>query len=122
MQIQINTGHNIDGDEALTAWIEEVVEKALERQRDRITRVEVHLRDESAGKGGQNDQHCTMEARLEGHQPLVVTHQAAAADLAVKGTADKLARLIENTLGQLRDQDPRRTEPSPPAESPVTEA
>jgi hypothetical protein len=99
-----------------------VVEKALDRQSDQITRVEVHLRDESAGKGGQNDIHCTMEARLRGYQPLAVTHEAATIDLVLKSTADKLARLLENTLGQLRDQDPRRTEPSAPAKPPVTEA
>ncbi|MBR9972922.1 HPF/RaiA family ribosome-associated protein [Magnetospirillum sulfuroxidans] len=108
MQIQINTGHHIDSDQALITWISEVVKKAVDRQSDQITRIEVHLRDESAGKGGQSDIHCTMEARLRGHQPLAITHEAATLGLAVKGGADKLARLLENTLGQLRDQDPRR--------------
>ena len=47
---------------------------------------------------------CVMEARLEGRQPAAVTHQAATLDNAIKGAADKLARLIESTLGRLRDQ------------------
>jgi hypothetical protein len=32
---------------------------------------------------------------------------------AVDGAADKLARLIEHTLGQLHDQRSHRTDPSP---------
>ena len=55
-----------------------------------------------------------MEARLEGRQPIAVTHQAATLDQAVDGAADKLARLIESTLGRLRDQKSRRTDPPPP--------
>ncbi len=47
---------------------------------------------------------CVMEARLEGRQPIAVTDQAATLDQAVRGDANKLARLIESTLGRLRDQ------------------
>jgi ribosome-associated translation inhibitor RaiA len=71
---------------------------------DHITRVEVHLTDERGPKNGKNDKRCMMEARLEGRQPIAVTDEAAALDLAVNGAADKLARLIENTLGKLRDE------------------
>lgn len=121
MRVQINTGHNIDGDEALTAWISEVVGKALAHHSDHITRVEVHLRDESAGKGGRNDMNCTMEARFEGLQPMVVTHQAEVTHQAVKGAADKLARLIEGTQGRLRDQKAHRTDPVQLATPPESE-
>jgi hypothetical protein len=41
MQIQINTDHNIEGREALAAHFSEVVERALSRMSDHITRVEV---------------------------------------------------------------------------------
>jgi ribosome-associated translation inhibitor RaiA len=44
-----------------------------------------------------------MEARLAGRQPIAVTEEAATLDLAVDGAADKLARLIEHTLGKLHD-------------------
>jgi hypothetical protein len=54
-----------------------------------------------------------MEARLEGRQPVAVTHQAATMDQAVDGAADKLARLIENTLGRLCDQKRSRTDLPP---------
>jgi len=67
--------------------------------------VEVHLSDENSDrKGGNDDMRCVMEARLEGRQPIAVTDQAATLDQAVRGDANKLARLIESTLGRLRDQ------------------
>jgi ribosome-associated translation inhibitor RaiA len=101
MQIQVNTDHTIEGHEALAAQIRGVVESALSRMSDHITRVEVHLTDESGPKSRENNKRCMMEARLEGHQPIAVTDEAATVDLAVDGAADKLARLIEHTLGKL---------------------
>jgi ribosome-associated translation inhibitor RaiA len=71
------------------------------------------LTDESGSKSGKNDKRCMMEARLEGRQPIAVTDEAATLDLAVDGAADKLARLIEHTLGRLHDQRNHRTDPSP---------
>jgi ribosome-associated translation inhibitor RaiA len=114
MQIQINTDHSIEGHEALAAQVSGVVESALSRFGDHITRVEVHLSDESGHKSSQNDKRCMMEARLEGHQPIAVTHHAATLDQAVDGAADKLVRLIESTLGRLRDHESHRTDPPPP--------
>ena len=56
----------------------------MSRISDHITRVEVHLSDENGDKDGQNDMRCMMEARLEGRQPIAVTHQAATLDEAVE--------------------------------------
>jgi len=114
MQIQFNTDHNIEGHEALATQVRGVVESALSHISDHITRVEVHLSDDTSHKSRQNDKRCKMEARLEGHQPIAVTHQAATLDQAVDGAADKLARLIESTLGRLREQKSHRTDPPPP--------
>lgn len=115
MQIQINTDRNIEGHEALAAQVSGVVESALSRFSDSITRVEVHLSDENSNKkGGNDDIRCVMEARLEGRQPFVVKHQAATVDQAVDGAADKLTRMVDSTLGQLHDEKSRRTDPPPP--------
>jgi len=111
MQIQVNTDHTIEGHEALAAQIRGVVESALSRMSDHITRVEVHLIDERGPKSGKNDKRCMLEARLEGRQPVAVTDEAETLDLAVHGAADKLARLIEHTLGKLHDQRKHRTDP-----------
>ena len=115
MQVQINTDRNIEGHEALATQVSGVVESALSQFSDSITRVEVHLSDENSDKkGGNANMRCVMEARIEGRQPVAVTHQAATVDQAVDGAADKLTRMIESTLGQLRDEKRRRTDPPPP--------
>ena len=103
MHIQINTDSNIDGREKLATRIKDVVESALSRFSDRITRIEVHLSDHNGDKSGQDDKRCMMEARLQGRQPTVVTHDAANLHDAVGGAADKLKRVIESTLGRLDD-------------------
>ncbi len=103
MQIQVNTDSNIEGREKLADHVKSVVEGAMSRFRERITRVEVHLSDENGLKSGQDDKRCMMEARLEGRQPAAVTHHAASLNQAINGAADKLQRSIESTLGRLHD-------------------
>lgn len=114
MQIQINTGHNIESHKALATEISNIVESALARVSDHITRVEVHLRDENSDKKvGHDAMRCMMEARLEGRQPIAVTHHAATLSEAAAGAADKLAGMIESTLGRLREEQRHRTDPDP---------
>jgi ribosomal subunit interface protein len=100
MKIQLNTDVHINGTEALTAWVSATVEQALERFREHVTRVEVHLSDENGAKSGQLDQRCMLEARIQGRQPVAVTEHAATQDQAVRGAAQKLARLLDSRLGQ----------------------
>lgn len=112
MQIQIHTGHNIEGHEALATQVSGVVEESLSRFSDRITNVDVHLSDENSDKkGGGDDMRCMIEARLEGLQPLAVTHQAETLDQAVDGAAEKVTHLLEHTLGRLEHQSNHRTDP-----------
>ena len=114
MQIQINTDHNIQGREALVERLTGVVGHALRRVADHITRVEVHLSIESGGKGGQSDKRCTMEARLEGLQPVAASDHAGTIDQAIAGASDKLLRAIDGVFGKLRDKSHRAaTHPVP---------
>jgi ribosome-associated translation inhibitor RaiA len=119
MKVQINTDGNIEGQERLAAHVRGVVRGALDRAGDSITRVEVHLSDVSSHKPGHEDKRCVMEARLEGRQPIAVTHQGATVDRAVDGAAEKLARLVESTVGRLRHKRNRRTDPPPPGPTPA---
>ncbi|MBK5283526.1 MAG: HPF/RaiA family ribosome-associated protein [Nitrospiraceae bacterium] len=114
MQIQINTDRNIEVHEALATQISGGVDSALSRFSEHITRVEVYLSDENSHKSGQKDKRCVMEARLEGRQPIAATHQAATLDLAIDGASDKVARMIESTIGRLHEQRKHRTDPPPP--------
>jgi len=102
MKIQINTDNNIEGSDKLTQQTQAVVESALERFAQQITRVEVHLSDENSHKGG-SDKRCVMEVRLEGMKPVAVKDQADHIEQAVTGAADKLEKMLDHTLGRLRN-------------------
>jgi len=112
MQIQINTDHNVQGREALANNYSNIVASALKVVSGHITRVEVHLSDESNNEFGPKDKRCMIEARLEGRQPIAVTHKAASVDDAVVGAAEKLARFVESTLGKDRDKNAHRPDRS----------
>ncbi len=104
MQIQVNTDNHIHGREEIVALVETSVERAVGRFRERITRVEAHLSDTNSHKTKGDDIRCVLEARLAGHQPIAVTHQAATVELALSGAADKLERSVESTLGRLKER------------------
>ncbi len=100
MQIEVRTDNTIEGHEALATHIKSVVEGALERFSDRITRVEVHVTDVNGHKGGPDEMRCVIEARLQGRPAIAVTHQDASLNQVVDGAAGKLKRLIESTLSR----------------------
>ena len=100
MQIQINTDSNVEGHAPLIEHVRGLVENALSHYSKHITRVEVHLGDENADKGGALDKRCMIEARFENRQPIAVTDHAADLDAAVHAAVRKLSRLIESTLGR----------------------
>ncbi len=101
MQVQINTDHNIEGNNAMAQEVEGVVRGTLDRFSEQITRVEVHLSDEnSEKKSGTRDKRCLLEARLAHRQPIVVSHQAATLEQAVDGATEKMKRSLDSTLGR----------------------
>lgn len=101
MQVQVNTGNGIENKEALERWAQGYLGAELARFRDEITRVEVQLSDENKSRNGDSDKRCTLEARLNGHNPLAVSHHGESQDLAFRGAVQKLIRLLEHTLGKL---------------------
>ena len=104
MQIQVNTDSHIAGGEALTRQVESAIGGALGRFGDRITRVEVHLIDESSSaKSSDNDKRCVLEARLAGLRPITVSHQGATLDQALDGAAETMVRTLDRALGRLED-------------------
>lgn len=125
MQIQINTDHNIEGHEGLSDHVSGVVEDALSRLGEHITRVEVHISDENGpGKDlttGPGDKRCMMEVRIEGRPPLAVTARATSVHQAIDGAAQKLARLVESTSGRRHDRRYRQEEMAPDDETPPEE-
>jgi hypothetical protein len=102
MLIQINTDSNIEGDEALAKRAEALLRGTLEHFGEQLTRVEVHLSDQSSDtKSGNDDKRCLLEARLAGLQPIAVSHQAATLEQAIVGAAEKLEHSLDSVLGRL---------------------
>ena len=100
MQIQINADNHLESNAARDDWARGVVEAAMGHFADHVTRVEVHLSDENAGKGGAALMRCTMEARVNGRPPVAVSNDAAGLDAAVNGAAQKLVRATEHAVGR----------------------
>ena len=103
MQVQVNTGHNIEGSERFDEYVRASVEASLGRFGEQITRVEVHFRDDNAEKSNGDDKRCVLEARPAGMQPVVVTHVAATLDDAIDGAVERLERLLDGTFSKLHD-------------------
>jgi ribosome-associated translation inhibitor RaiA len=96
MQIDVSTDSRINGREKLTHYVQGHLETVLERFSARITRVEVHLTDESGGE----DTKCVMEARMGGRPPVAVKSQERSIDQAITAATHKLKHLVESTLGR----------------------
>ena len=103
MEIRVNIDANIDDREKLADYVARVVESSLRRFGARIDRVDIHLGDERANEGDKHRNRCSIEARVEGHQPTVVVFQADAPDTAIDGATDRLERSLENLLEQPHD-------------------
>lgn len=101
MKIMINTDNHLQSDESVVRHVEETVGNHLGRFAGQVTRVEVHLRDENAGKGGAHDKHCLMEARLEGRPPVTASDDSETLAVAINGAAKKLQRALDSSLGKL---------------------
>ena len=101
MQILINSDHHIKGGDSATQRVQSIVEAAVERFENRITRIEVHLSDTNGPKHGDREKRSVIEARVGGLRPIAVTHEAPNLLEALEGAAEKLKRALEHTLGRL---------------------
>lgn len=105
MQVLLNTDANTDGRHEMAEHLEGVVKDAMGRFVDHVTRVEAYLTDaNSQAKAGPDDIHCTLEARLAHHEPVVVKDHAPTAHQAINGAAAKLKRAVSTILAK---HDPR---------------
>lgn len=104
MNIQVNTDHNIEGSAELNNYIESSLSEHFDRFKGAITRIEVHLSDENAGKVSSNDKRCLLEARIANHQPIVVSHHADTIHQAIEAASDKLLRSLDTMVGKLTDR------------------
>lgn len=104
MQVQVNSDKSITHDASLDEHITGVVESAVGRFGEQISRVEVHVGDVNGShKGGAADKRCMMEARVAGMQPIAVTEHADTLRVAISRAADKLERALDSAIGKRND-------------------
>jgi ribosome-associated translation inhibitor RaiA len=109
MQININTDKTIERHQGLDDHVTSVLEAAVGRFSEQITRVEVHLSDDNSQKSLDGDNRCLFEARLRGYQPLAVSEHSATLHQAISGAADKLQRALDSALGRRHDKQLYKT-------------
>ncbi|QUL37894.1 HPF/RaiA family ribosome-associated protein [Erythrobacter sp. JK5] len=100
MQFQFNSDSSVMGTENVAERIESTIRHKLARFEDRLTRVEVHVSDENARKGGADDKACTIEARPRSGKPIGVTEHASKVDDAARKAANTLAHRLERVFGK----------------------
>ncbi len=99
MQIQINAPHG-NAPDGFYEFIETRINEVLQPFENHLTRVEVHVKDQNADKGGI-DQRCMMEARLRGRDPIATEAIAAEPAEAVRQALDKLKHALRHRIGKL---------------------
>jgi ribosome-associated translation inhibitor RaiA len=101
MQVLVNTDSHIDAGSQLPAHVETVVKDALHRFGDQVTRVEAHISDASKhARPRPGEIQCTLEARLIGLEPVVVSEDADTVHQSIEGAVDKLKRALDTALGK----------------------
>lgn len=100
MQILVNTDKHVEAEPDFVQQIEGEVTSALERFAEQLTRVEVHVSDQNADRGGAADIRCAMEARPAGKPPIAVSHSAATREQACTGAVRKLRDLLDTSFGR----------------------
>lgn len=109
MQFQFNSDSSVMGTENVAERIEAAVRTKLARFEDRLTRVEVHVRDVNGAKHGADDKECMIEARPRGGKPIGVHGKADKVDAAARKAANTLAQRLERVFGRgdKHGHDPR---------------
>jgi hypothetical protein len=100
MQILVNTDNAIESHEPLVESLEAIAREGLSRFADRISRVELHLSDVNADRGG-DDKRCVVEVRPNGMGPVVTTDQADTLDKVTRSAIHKMVHLLDSTFGKL---------------------
>ena len=100
MQFQFNSDHTVMGTENVAERIEAMMRDKVARFEDRLTRLEVHVRDVNAAKHGADDKECTIEARPRGGKPIGVHGKADKVDDAARKAANTLVQRLERHFGK----------------------
>ncbi|MEQ1895711.1 MAG: HPF/RaiA family ribosome-associated protein [Planctomycetota bacterium] len=102
MQTQI-FAQGITVPEPLKLYIEKTLANQLKHFAERLTRVEVHLKDQNSRKKNGVDKHCLIEARPRGLDPIAAEHDASEWKDAVHEAILKLERALHHKIDKEKD-------------------
>jgi ribosome-associated translation inhibitor RaiA len=104
MIVQLNTDKNIQGTAGLETFVSDKIGNGLKHFVENITRIEVHLSDQNADKGGSDDIQCKIEARLEGIQPVIVVGKSGTKEQALDDAVDKMKAKLGTVMGKMKNR------------------
>lgn len=104
VNIQVNTDHNISGSDELQDYVEIHLSEILSRFKGAITRVEIYLSDENAGKSGRMGKRCLIEARVSHQHSIVVNHNENSIHQAIEKASDNLLQALIHMQGKLSER------------------
>lgn len=104
MQVQLNTDKNISGTEKLEAYVTEKLNHALKHYANKVTRIEIHLSDQNADKGGADDIQCKIEARVEGLKPVLVVSKSSSKETALDDAVSKMKASLGTIMGKMKSK------------------
>jgi ribosomal subunit interface protein len=102
MQIQI-FAQGIDVPDPLRLYVERNLNEVLKHHIERLTRVEVHLKDLNSTHKNGVDKHCLVEARPRGMDPVAAEHDAPEFRDAVHQAILKLERALQHRIDKHRN-------------------
>lgn len=110
MKIQVDTDRFVESTDELVQMVEDVVQAALGRYDDRLTRIEVHLSDDNGDKDGRpGDKRCLIEARPAGMKPVVVTSEGDSLEQVCHDAARKMQSRLQSDFGRIAERDGKAT-------------
>lgn len=96
MQIQIH-GVDIPSTPAINEHTTKAVQHALHVFERQVTRVDVHLHDSNAGKGG-DDKRVVIEVHVAGFKPMAVEHTSSDMYDSITQAGHKLQRAVKHKV------------------------
>lgn len=100
MLIDVRTDDRVKGSAQSSDQVKAAVHAALDRFGDRVRRVDVHLSDAISNKTGLDHKCCMIQARCDGREPIVVTHQEATMEKAIHDAVRGLKNSLESVFGK----------------------
>lgn len=102
MQIQIYA-QDVELPDPLRAFVEQKLRDVLAHVSERLTRVEVHLKDLNSEAKHGVDKRCLIEARSAGLAPVAVEVDAESTRDAVQQAVEKLERALAHRLDKRKN-------------------